>query len=210
MFMSQTNFPQSLLTALLVVLESVLGFILRFDSNLRQAAYPLAHLNTLVCIRSYVPHEEVYISFTFKGLLIDTQLPADKQNPDVIINAYSFQIFTSIFSNKEAAIEKLQFRGESQQVELVKSFLKQLNMTNIFALVKNRGKKANQDDIKDTHKKSHADNAKKLQTLYQQLDIAHIENKKLSTQVQELKSKQNLFIIIAVIATIVAIISFFM
>lgn len=207
--MNQTNLPQSLLTALLVVLESALGLILRFDSKLRQAAYPLAQNNTVVCIRSYVPHEEVYISFTFKGLLIDTQLPADKQKPDVIINAYSFQIFTSIFSNKEATVEKLQFRGEAQQVDLVKSFMKQLSISNIFGLVKNKENKTKQEDTKDTSQKTHADNAQKIQTLYQKLDVANIENKKLSTQVNELKSKQKLFISIAVIATIIAIISFF-
>lgn len=218
------NIPTSLLTALLVVVESALSLILRFDAKLRQTAYPLAQSETLVCIRSYVPHEEVYVTFTFKGVLIDTQLASDKK-PDVVINAYSFQILTSLFSNKQATIDKLQFRGDATKVAQVKAFLLQLSVASLVEMIKdktsakthkNNNKHQDNQNSESTNQnnnneKNHtnSDNKNKIQQLYQQLDSVTIENKKLSTQVKELQNKQKLHIYALIIIFAFAIISFF-
>lgn len=207
--MNHPKESNSLLTAFVVILESILTLILRFDSKLRQTTYPLANKETLVCVRSYVPHEEVYIRFTIKGVLIDTHIPHDKTKADVIINAYSFQLFLALLSNDIKTIDKLQIRGESEQVVWVKDFLVQLGVNNLVQSFKTKfmgGKK--EDDKQAKPKKTSEEYQTKIQTLHSELDTINIENKKLTTQLKEQQSKQKILMVIAAITSILAIIGF--
>lgn len=208
--MNQANSSNSLLTAIVVILESILTLILRFDSKLRQTTYPLANSETLVCVRCYVPHEEVYIRFTVKGILLDTHLPHDKTEADVTINAYSFQLFLALLSNDVKTIDKLQIRGEAEKVTWVKDFLLQLGVSNLVQSFKTKfmGADKQNTDKQNKPKKTVEDYQQKIQNLHGQLDNITIENKKLTTQLKEQQSKQKIAMIIAVVASILAVVAF--
>ena len=130
--MKRSTLSHSLLNIILVFIESALTLLLRLDPELRKAAYPLAKQGTVVALRLYLPHVEVFATFSTKGVLLDAELPIGRSEPDVIINAYSVQIINAISTHDSEATEKLQMRGESVQVQLVKQFIMQLGVGNLI------------------------------------------------------------------------------
>ena len=118
--MKRSTLSHSLLSIILVFIESALTLLLRLDSDLRKAAYPLAKQGTVVCLRLYLPHVQVFATFSYKGVLLDASLPANRSEPDVIINAYSIEILKALATHNSETIDKLQMRGELEKVQLVK------------------------------------------------------------------------------------------
>lgn len=203
---------RSLLNVTLVLIESVLTLILRFDYKLRQAAYPLAKQETLVAIRTYLPHTQIYATFGYKGVLLDDELPPNKSEPDVIINAYSYQLFNALIGHNPKIIDALQMRGESEQVALVKDFLLQIG---IGGLIQNLIHKIKPDHHSPEEKAAQKQN--KLTQISQELaekitenEALTLENKRLKTQLAEANSKQKTTVIALVIASIIALIAIIM
>ena len=130
--MSQNSISNSLLNIVLVFAESAITLVLRFDSNLRKAVYPLAKKNVVVCVRSYLPHTEFYATFTNKGILLDSHLPQSVTEPDVVINAYAHQLINSLLSNDVTQINKITMRGATETVTEVRNFLSQLGVASLF------------------------------------------------------------------------------
>lgn len=195
---------RSILNILLVLIESVLALVLRFDAKLRRAVYPLVKLETLVCIRTYLPHTQVYATFSYKGILLDDKAPLGHE-PDVVINAYTHDIFGAILGQSDEQIDKLQMRGRSEDIRLIKAFLRQIGVGGVIQTIINKFKKDN---------KAATPPENKLHKLNKQLDektrqVQHLqsENKRLSTQLVEIQGKQKTLIIVTVVALIVAIIA---
>lgn len=130
--MKRSTLSHSFLNIILVFIESALTLLLRLDPELRKAAYPLAKQGTVVALRLYLPHVEVFATFSTKGVLLDAQLPVGRSEPDVIINAYSIQIINAMTTHDSETTEKLQMRGESVQVQLVKHFIMQLGLGSLI------------------------------------------------------------------------------
>lgn len=130
--MKRSTLSHSFLNIILVFIESALTLLLRLDPELRKAAYPLAKQGTVVALRLYLPHVEVFATFSTKGVLLDAELPIDRSEPDVIINAYSIQVINAITTHDSETTEKLQMRGESVQVQLVKQFIMQLGLGSLI------------------------------------------------------------------------------
>lgn len=211
--MDQNSISQSLLNVVLVFIESALTLVLRFDPKLRQAAYPLAKNTTVVCIRTYLPHTQLYATFTTKGVLLDSQLPTGRQEPDVVINAYSTQLINAVISNNSKQVEKLAMRGANETVEQVQAFLMQLGVASLIqSLLKNF--KSNKSESSDTE--SHAPVAKttdmyqkRVAEQQQQINVLTIKNRQLEMAQKELENKQKIlmgalaiFVILSIIATI--------
>ena len=207
--MKRSTLSHSLLNIILVFIESALTLLLRLDPELRKAAYPLAKDGTVVALRLYLPHVEVFATFSTKGVLLDAELPAGRTEPDVIINAYSIQIISAMTTHDSETTEKLQMRGESVQVQLVKQFMMQLGVGNLIrGLIKKfksskdktRPTDAEMADKKDSYKLR----IKEQQT---QINTLTIKNRELETTVKELQSKQKTLIIVTVIAIVLMIAS---
>ncbi|MEO1849649.1 MAG: hypothetical protein ABGX70_03980, partial [Psychrobacter sp.] len=130
--MKRSTLSHSLLNIILVFIESALTLLLRLDPELRKAAYPLAKQGTVVALRLYLPHVEVFATFSTKGVLLDAELPVGRSEPDVVINAYSIQVINAITTHDRETTEKLQMRGESVQVQLVKQFIMQLGLGSLI------------------------------------------------------------------------------
>ena len=208
------NLTHSLLNVILVLVEAVLTLILRFDANLRQAAYPLAKDGTLVCIRTYLPHTQIYATFGYKGILLDDEMPVGKSQPDVIINAYSFQLVGAVLGNHSSQVDALQIRGDHDKVVLIKAFLAQLGLANLLQGILHKfGGKPKVVDA-DTSK------AEKLVALKDDLAQQRLENEALTTTNQRLnvqlkeaegkaKSMSTLAIVFAAVAFIAIASHFF-
>lgn len=205
--MKRSTLSHSLLSIILVFIESALTLLLRLDPELRKAAYPLAQRGTVVCLRLYLPHVQIFATFSNKGVLLDANLPADCSEPDVIINAYSIQVLNAITTHDSETTDKLQMRGESTQVQLVKQFIMQLGLgsliQSVIKKIKGDKSKPKPSDAEMEEKK----NNYKLRITEQQTQIntLTIKNRELETSVKELHSKQKMMTIIAVIAAIIAI-----
>ncbi|MGO2386697.1 MAG: hypothetical protein ACTH6Z_06140 [Psychrobacter sp.] len=205
--MKRSTLSHSFLNIILVFIESALTLLLRLDPELRKAAYPLAKQGTVVALRLYLPHVEVFATFNTKGVLLDAQLPIGRSEPDVVINAYSIQVINAITTHDSETTEKLQMRGESIQVQLVKQFIMQLGLA---SLIQGLIKKIKGDKTKTKPTEADLEEKKnnyKLRIKEQQTQIntLTIKNRELETTVKELQSKQKTLMIVTVIALVVMI-----
>ncbi len=201
----------SIQTVFLVVVESLLTLLLRFDNQLRRCAYPLATEGSLIAIRSYLPHDEIYLTFTFKGVLIDSQMPEHKQRADVIVNAHSFEIVNAMLSDKAETVDKLQIRGEDKQVALFKDFLYQLSISAfVHKSTQKFLKKKPDNKQKEQTQEEVAENETDYKFEYTELKKRHHllknENKRLKAQSGELQSRQKFFTILAVVALVIGVV----
>ena len=207
--MKRSTLSHSLFNIILVFIESALTLLLRLDPELRKAAYPLAKQSTVVALRLYLPHVEVFATFSTKGVLLDAQLPVGRSEPDVVINAYSIQVINAITTHDRETTEKLQMRGESVQVQLVKQFIMQLGLGSLIQglirKIKGGKGKTKPSDAEMAEKKDHyKERIKEQQT---QINTLTIKNRELETTVKELQSKQKTFMIVTVVALVVAVVS---
>ncbi|WP_352258449.1 hypothetical protein [Psychrobacter sp. TB55-MNA-CIBAN-0194] len=205
--MKRSTLSHSFSNIILVFIESALTLLLRLDPELRRAAYPLAKQGTVVALRLYLPHVEIFATFSTKGVLLDAQLPIDRSEPDVIINAYSLQVINAITNHDSETTEKLQMRGESVQVQLVKQFIMQLGLGSLIqGLIKKikggKGKsKPTEADLAEK-KENYKLRIKEQQT---QINTLTIKNRELETTVKELQSKQKMLVIVTVAALVIMI-----
>ncbi len=205
--MKRSTLSHSFLNIVLVFIESALTLLLRLDPELRRAAYPLAKQSTVVCLRLYLPHLQIFATFSYKGILLDAQLPVGRSEPDVIINAYSIQVLNAIISHDSEATDKLQMRGESSHVQLVRNFIMQLGLG---SLIQSLIKKIKGGDSKPKHNSEEMEQKKndyKKRIAEQQTEISTltIKNRELETTVKELQSKQKVLMITAIVAIVIAI-----
>lgn len=189
-----TTLAQSVLNVALVMVESFVTLLLRFDANLRQVAYPLATDNVVVCVRSYVPHVTFYATFTYNGVLFDSELTPN-QHVDVTINAFTWQLLGAIISNDSKSIDKLQMRGEPLRLEQVKRFLLGMGLGQIVKqlvqTVKGKTEKAEppkKDDLLVDYKQRITEQQTQINTL----TLSHTQ---LSAENSELKSKNKTLMI---------------
>ncbi len=207
--MKRSTLSHSLLNIILVFIESALTLLLRLDSDLRKAAYPLAKQGTVVCLRLYLPHIEVFATFSYKGVLLDAKLPANRSEPDVIINAYSVEIIKAIATHDSDTIDKLQMRGEHLQVQMVRAFITQVGLGGLVQSLLKKFKGSDNNSGPSAAEKEEKANSYKARIADQQTKIntLTIKNRELETSIKELQSKQKTMMITAVIAIIIAIIA---
>ncbi len=207
--MKRSTLSHSLLNIILVFVESALTLLLRLDSDLRKAAYPLAKQGTVVCLRLYLPHIEVFATFSYKGVLLDAKLPANRSEPDVIINAYSVEIIKAIATHDSDTIDKLQMRGEHLQVQMVRAFITQVGLGGLVQSLLKKFKGSDNSNNPSAAEKEEKANRYKVRIADQQTKIntLTIKNRELETSVKELQSKQKTMMITAVIAIVIAIIT---
>lgn len=206
--MKRSTLSHSLLNIILVFVESAMTLLLRLDPELRRAAYPLAKQDTVVCLRLYLPHVEVFATFSYKGVLLDTSLPVDHSEPDVIINAYSMQVISALMTHDIDNTEKLQMRGEVTQVQLVKQFIMQMGLGGVIQGLIKKIKGSAKTKPSDAEKQQKTDNYKaRIAEQQTQINTLTMKNRELETTVQELESKQKLLTIIAIVAALIALIA---
>jgi len=207
--MKRATLSHSFLNIVLVFIESAFTLLLRLDGELRKAAYPLAKQGTVVCLRLYLPHVQIYATFSYKGVLLDADLPVGRSEPDVIINAYSLQVLSAIATHDSDNTEKLQMRGESVQVQLVKQFITRLGVASLIQglikKLKNDDNAVRPDQAEMQEKQSNY--KRRIAEQQTQINTLTTKNRELETTVKELNSKQKTFMIIAAVMTIIAIIA---
>lgn len=206
--MKRSTLSHSLLNIILVFVESAMTLLLRLDPELRKAAYPLAKQNTVVCLRLYLPHVEIFATFSSKGVLLDAALPIDRTEPDVIINAYSIQVFNAMTTHDVETTEKLQIRGEVTQVQLVKQFIMQMGLGGVIQSLIKKVKSNGKAKPTDIEKQQKADNYKvRIAEQQTQINTLTVKNRELETTAKELQSKQKILTIATIVMTIIAVIA---
>lgn len=206
--MKRSTLSHSLLNIILVFVESAMTLLLRLDPELRKAAYPLAKQNTVVCLRLYLPHVEVFATFSSKGVLLDANLPIDRSEPDVIINAYSIQVLNAMTTHDVETTEKLQIRGEVTQVQLVKQFIMQMGLGGVIQGLIKKIKGSSKTKPTDIEKQQKTDNYKaRIAEQQTQINTLTVKNRELETTVKGLQSKQKTLTIAASVMTLIAIIA---
>lgn len=202
----QYNIAYTALNVVLVIIETLLTLLLRFDGNLRRAVYPLATTNTVLCIHSYVPNVTFYATFTINGILLDRQLQPSQQ-VDVTINGFTWQIAQSLLTNQTAAIKQLQIRGEAQKVEQIKAFLNGIGVNQLLYLITKTLKGDKKADKPKKPYKTLDDYREQITALKEQLNGEKLENTALQTQVSQLQSQNKLLKWVLLVLIILLLVS---
>lgn len=205
---NQTTLSQTTLNVVLVVIETLLTLLLRFDSGLRQLVYPLAQKNTVVCIHSYVPHVTFYATFTVNGILLDSELQPS-QTVDVTINGFTWQIAQAIFTNNIKIVKQLQIRGEADNVAQINGFLQGIGLNSVIQnlITTVKGKKGDKSAKKSDDKQKTAEQYReRIQEQQTTINTLNIDNTELNAQNQQLISQNKTLKICLGIAVLVAII----
>ncbi len=207
--MSQSSLSQSLLNAILVLAESAMTMVLRFDPSLRKTVYPLAKQETLVIVRTYLPHTQVYATFTTKGVLLDSKPFDPTREPDVVINTYTHQFAQAIISNDVRQIDKITMRGDAETVAQVRAFLTRLGVASLFQGILQTVKgKTKKDDGKDSDTtKAEPNYRMQVAEQQKQLNALTIRNRELEISLKEAKSKQKTIVIALIVASLVAVLA---
>lgn len=184
------GFSQTALNVILVILETLLTLLLRFDAPLRQIMYPLAQDNTVLCIKSYVPYLTIYATFSVNGVLLDSRLMPN-QKVDVTVNGFTWEIVQAIFSQRVSVIEKLQFRGEMDKVAQIKAFFLAIGVVkSVQEIIQKFTGKA--EKTQEKPKKSTEEYKQKIETQKQQINELTVINAELQTALLELKSQNKI------------------
>ncbi|SIR92493.1 hypothetical protein SAMN02745664_1089 [Moraxella cuniculi DSM 21768] len=198
---------RSLIGVVLIFIESAIALMLRLDPKLRQLAYPLAKAGTVVCIRSYLPHTTIYATFGYRGVLLDSQLPANV-NAEITVNAYSFQLVNALINHSPSHIESLQIRGEAVMVENFKAFLLRVGVGGaIQNLITKFTGNQKPKPTAESQAKQNSDYQQKIAEQAERIDTLSTENKRLSIQLAELASKQKSTFVAMIVAAFAAIVS---
>ncbi|SJM73133.1 hypothetical protein [Psychrobacter piechaudii] len=205
--MSQNSISNSLLNIVLVFAESAITLVLRFDASLRKAVYPLAQKNTVVCVRSYLPHTQFYATFTNKGILLDSELPPSTTEPDVVVNAYSHQLINSLVSNDVTQINKITMRGGTETVSEVRNFLSQLGIASLFQGIIKTVKGKGKETAEEAKEQNKPDYKARIEEQQQQLNVLSMRNRELEISLKEAHSKQKTTMIALIVASLIAIVA---
>lgn len=199
---------KSLLSIVLIFVESALTLMLRFDPKLRQLAYPLAKAGTVVCIRSYLPHITIYATFGYRGILLDSELPEDKPAADITINGYSFQLINALINHNPDHVDALQIRGDAALVENLKALMVRMGIGGAIhnALAKFTGGNKQKPTPEEKAEKI-ANYQLKINEQAERIDALSMENKRLAIQLAEQKSKNKSTFIAMIVAIVVAVVS---
>lgn len=202
---------KSLLSIVLIFVESALTLMLRFDPKLRQLAYPLAKSGTVVCIRSYLPHITIYATFGYRGILLDNELPEDKPTADITINGYSFQLINTLINHNPDHVDDLQIRGDAALVENLKALMVRMGVGGSIQSILSKVTGGNkQKPTPEQNAEKIANYQLKINEQAERIDTLSMENKRLAIQLAEQKSKNKTTFIVMVIAIIVAVVSIIM
>lgn len=205
---ANTSFGQTALNIILVLAESLLTLLLRFDGQLRQIVYPLAQDNTVLCIRSYMPHVSIYATFTVNGVLLDSKLQHNQQ-VDVTLNGFTWEVVHAIASQRVSVVENLHFRGEMEKVTQVKAFFLAISvLTFIQEILQKFTGKSQKPSEKP--KKSIYEYQQKIESQKQQINELTVKNAEVETALLELKSQNKILKISLGIMIIWCFISLFL
>lgn len=205
---SQTGtISRGFLNVLLVFLESAITLALRFDPKLRELAYPLASSDKVVCIRTYLPHTQIYATFGYRGVLLDDRLPVNRANADITINAYSFQLLGLLTNHNPASVDGLQIRGDSQDIAHLKAFLVRLGVGGVIQTLLEKIKGKQHKPTEEERQQKQENYKAKIAEQEKIIDSLTITNDRLNTSLIELQSKQKSTQTALIAACVVALVA---
>lgn len=132
MFGNNAKDKSTLLSVVLVIAESLLSLLIRFNKPLKTRLLPLVAKDLVVCIRTYLPHYVFFLSFTEKGVLFDSQLPETRSAEDVLVTGSSITLVRLLLTGDETLVKKLQFRGESHEISLLQECVENMGLRNVM------------------------------------------------------------------------------
>lgn len=203
---------QPLLNVFLMLVESFFALVLRFDSRLRRAVYPLVKSGAVVRVRTYLPHTQIYVSFDYKGILLDDRLPSHKKEATVAVNAYAHELLAVAISGNPSKIDALQMLGDPADVALLRDVLGKLGLFSLLSSLIAKARPSSPTPEQKAQKQRAqsekiADLEEKLLAQTQEAERLTSENRKLRTQVGELQGKQKSFTLALGVASGVALVA---
>lgn len=125
----QTRHP--IYSVVLIVLESLLTFLLHHDRYVRQLAIGLVARQAVIEIRTYLPAETLYATFTDKGVLLDFKLP-DGRTMDGRLTASFTDLVRGFVSAPPAVLDKLQLEGDHEVIGELRQLMESFNLQHLL------------------------------------------------------------------------------
>lgn len=187
------------------MVEAMLSVALRLDKSLRQEVYPLVQADMRWCIRTYLPHVLVYVSFTPNGILIDSSAPEDEGEPDVIISGSLMAIIRSVISSDERIVSKLQFRGEQKEAALSRELLCNLGFQRVFSNLLGRLRQVDNTDVGTSEQSLLITYKNQLDEQQKSIDTLSVELDKANARIEKQKRTSGILGILFAITTLILI-----
>ncbi|MEY2863967.1 MAG: hypothetical protein RLY58_1674 [Pseudomonadota bacterium] len=118
-------------TVVLVALESLLTFLLQYDRSVRQLAKGLIEREAVIEVRTYLPAETFYATFTTRGVLLDFALPTDK-TVDGRVTASFTDLVRAFMTAPPHVLEKLLLEGSEAVVVELRQLMASFNIQHIL------------------------------------------------------------------------------
>lgn len=118
-------------SVVLIVLESLLTFLLHHDRYVRQLARGLIAREAVIEIRTYLPAETLYATFTDKGVLLDFKLPAGRSMDGRVTASFS-DLVRGFVSAPPAILAKLQLEGDTEVIGELRQLMESFNLQHLL------------------------------------------------------------------------------
>ena len=190
-FMSQSQHrdqdPQLLQSIVLIVLETIFTFILKYDRVVRLHTRALVERQLSLRVNTYLPNMTFYVRFTSKGVLFDRNA-TEAHDLEINTSVIDFvQIF--LFSNQKS-LRSLRIQGDQTAAEQLKDALIHFSAPKLLSDWKNWFSRLNNDEDTVTSSRRIAPLLKKIDYQRSQVNAMRVEVKQYKSQIRHLKSRQ--------------------
>ena len=139
-----------LFRGVLIVSEMIIAVMLKMDKRLRQSAFPLAQENLVICMKTYLPQLQFYITINQHGVLLDLKAPFNARlnahGADLLLSGSAINFVRAFVGRDEEQLDKLTIRGSSHHENLIKDAIKASQEHTIARGVAENFKKLNWTD----------------------------------------------------------------
>ncbi|MEC7118400.1 MAG: hypothetical protein VXW65_00650 [Pseudomonadota bacterium] len=188
---SNTQEPSMMHTILLIVLESLLTFLLRHDSNSSRLACHLIARNAVIRVRTHLPADTFYATFSHHGVLLDHQQPdgqflatVDASIPDLV---------RAFLTAPPHVLDHILIHGEDELVDELRQLMSVFNLShmikNWFSIPWFGRHGDGHQDIPPTRQQRIKPLLKRIDEQKKQIEQFHIQVKQQQYELEHLQSK---------------------
>jgi len=124
------NFFHLLHTLVLIVVEASLTFLLKSDQESRKLAQNLIRQQALVELRTSFPATVTYVTFTAKGVLLDSEKPA--RPIDAVVSASFTDLMHGFLTAPASSLKRITIDGSIEFIEELRVLMHSFNIQQIF------------------------------------------------------------------------------
>ncbi len=190
----------------LIGLESTLTFMLRHDAQTQLQARYLINQHAVVCIRTYLPSQTFYATFTERGLLLDRILSQSKI--DATVSASTIDLLRAFFFASDKVLDGIRIDGNQQIVSEIRSLMHYLNVPFIASSWLNQLKSFGLEKDDGSHQQRRIKPLlKRIDGQQHQIQQLTVLSKEQASQIRHLKTRMRRQVVVFTVISFLLVIA---